>query len=115
MSITSSTLILVQSLARTTQIFNAFNSRSDRVSAFHRPFDNRLLWAAAGVTVLLQVAVVYLGPLNRAFATTPLDSGQWLTCWLLASTVLLANEVRKLFVRRRRRARASVVDRLPSV
>ena len=41
------------------QIFNAFNARSDTVSAFVRPFDNRLLWAAAGLTVVLQVAVVH--------------------------------------------------------
>jgi Ca2+-transporting ATPase len=81
------------------QIFNAFNSRSDRVSAFVRPFDNRLLWAAAALTVLLQVAVVHLPPLNRAFDTDPLDAQQWLICVVLSSTVLIADEIRKLFVR----------------
>ncbi|MCP5026185.1 MAG: cation-translocating P-type ATPase [Actinomycetia bacterium] len=83
------------------QVFNAFNARSDRVSAFVRPFENRLLWAAAGLTVALQLAVVHLGPLNRAFDTTPLDLRRWLICWALASTVLFADEIRKLIVRRR--------------
>jgi len=31
------------------QLFNCFNSRSERVSAFRGLFDNRLLWAAVGV------------------------------------------------------------------
>ena len=81
------------------QIFNAFNSRSDRVSAFVRPFDNRLLWAAAALTVLLQIAVVHLPPLNRAFDTDPLDAQQWLICVVLSSSVLIADEIRKFFVR----------------
>jgi len=83
------------------QVFNAFNSRSDRVSAFVKVFDNRLLWAAAAVTVLLQIAVIHLGFLNRAFETTPLSLGQWATCWGLASAVLVADELRKLVGRRK--------------
>ncbi|RLE26157.1 MAG: cation-translocating P-type ATPase, partial [Actinobacteria bacterium] len=83
------------------QIFNAFNSRSDRVSAFVRPFDNRLLWAAAALTVVLQIAVVHLPPLNRAFDTHPLDARQWAICAALSSMVLIADEIRKLIVRRR--------------
>jgi magnesium-transporting ATPase (P-type) len=84
------------------QIFNAFNSRSDSVSAFVKPFDNRLLWLAVVATVALQVAVVHLGVLNRAFDTTALDLRQWSICWVLAGTVLLAVEVRKLLHRDRR-------------
>ncbi len=83
------------------QIFNAFNSRSDVVSAFVRPFDNRLLWAAVAVTVVLQVAVVHLAPLNRAFDTVALDVRRWAICLALASSVLVADELRKLAVRAR--------------
>lgn len=82
------------------QVFNAFNARSDRISAFVKLFDNRLLWAAAAATVTLQVAVVHIGLLNRAFETTPLTPAQWATCWGLASSVLLADELRKLIGRR---------------
>jgi magnesium-transporting ATPase (P-type) len=84
------------------QVCNAFNSRSDTTSAFVRAFDNRLLWAAAAATVLLQVAVVHLPPLNRSFDTTPLDAGQWALCVALASSVLFVDEVRKWWSRRRR-------------
>jgi len=78
------------------QIFNAFNARSDTVSAFVRPFDNRLLWAAAALTMVLQVAVVHAPPLQRAFDTDGLDIAQWATCTALASAVLWVDEIRKL-------------------
>ena len=56
------------------QLFNCFNARSDRTSAFHRLFTNRLLWAAIVLSGLLQVAVVDVPFLNQAFDTTPLGS-----------------------------------------
>ena len=42
------------------QLFNCFNARSDRRSAFHRLFTNRWLWGAIALSALLQVAVVQL-------------------------------------------------------
>jgi magnesium-transporting ATPase (P-type) len=87
------------------QVFNAFNSRSSTVSAFVRPFANRILLLAIVVTVLLQVAVVYLPGLSTAFDTQPLDAEQWAICWVLASLVLWAEELHKL-IARRMRARA---------
>lgn len=83
------------------QVFNAFNARSDQTSALRDPFANRMLWAAAATTVILQIAVVHLGPLNRAFDTTPLDLSRWALCLALASTVLIVDEVRKLIGRKR--------------
>ena len=77
------------------QIFNAFNARSDTVSAFVRPFDNRLLWGAAGLTLMSQVAVVHIPPLQRAFDTQTLDLTQWAVCAGLASAVLWVDEIRK--------------------
>jgi magnesium-transporting ATPase (P-type) len=77
------------------QVANAFNSRSDRVSAFAHLLENRLLLAAAAATVALQVAVVHVGFLNDAFDTTPLDAGRWAICTGLAAVVLLAGEARK--------------------
>jgi magnesium-transporting ATPase (P-type) len=84
------------------QLFNCFNARSDRVSAFHHLFTNPLLWGAIALSLLLQVAVVNIGLLNRAFGTTPLDAGAWLLCTALASSVLWADELRKLLARWRR-------------
>ena len=82
------------------QLFNCFNARSDRDSAFHNLFTNRLLWGAIAVSAGLQVAVVQLAFLGEAFGTTPLGAGDWLVCVGLASVVLWANELRKLVDRR---------------
>jgi len=81
------------------QLFNAFNARSDRVSAFHHLFTNAWLWGAIALSIVLQVAVVQVGFLNDAFDTDPLDVAQWLTCVGLASLVLVADEAKKLVER----------------
>ena len=83
------------------QIFNAFNARSDRVSAFVRPFDNHLLWAAAATTAALQIVVVHVPFMNKAFDTEPLDLRRWMICAGLSTSVLFADEIRKLAVRAR--------------
>jgi calcium-translocating P-type ATPase len=82
------------------QLFNCFNARSDRTSAFHRLFTNRWLWAAIGLSVALQVAVVEVGFLNDAFGTTSIGLGDWLICAGLASVVLWATELKKVVARR---------------
>ena len=81
------------------QLFNCFNARSDRMSAFHHLFTNRLLWGAVALSLMLQVAVVQLPFLNDAFGTTPLAIDDWLICIGLASIVLWADEGKKLFER----------------
>jgi P-type Ca2+ transporter type 2C len=78
------------------QLYNCFNARSDRVSAFHQMFTNPLLWAAIALSVALQVAVVHVPLLNDAFDTSPLSLGQWAACAALASAVLWTDELRKL-------------------
>jgi magnesium-transporting ATPase (P-type) len=88
------------------QLFNCFNARSERVSAFHNLLTNPLLWGAIGLSVILQIAVVYLPFLNRPFGTAPLDGWDWLLCTAMASAVLWANEVRKLLARARGRSPA---------
>jgi P-type Ca2+ transporter type 2C len=78
------------------QLFNCFNARSERVSAFHHLFTNGYLWAAIALSAVLQIAVVHVPLLNRAFGTAPLDVAGWLWCIGLASLVLWADELRKL-------------------
>ena len=105
----SGNLVEARTMAFTTlvfaQLFNCFNARSDRTSAFHRLFTNRLLWGAVGLSALLQVAVVQLPFLNDAFDTAPLGLDEWLICAGLASAVLWADEAKKLLERRVRRSR----------
>ena len=92
------------------QLFNAFNARSDRVSAFHRLFTNGYLWAAVALSTALQVAVVQLPLLNDAFDTAPIGLDQWLVCVGLASGVLWADEAKKLVVRSIERSRSSTIS-----
>ncbi|HVJ31247.1 MAG TPA: cation-translocating P-type ATPase C-terminal domain-containing protein, partial [Gammaproteobacteria bacterium] len=80
------------------QLFNCLNARSDRTSALRNPFANVWLWGAIVLSAVLQVAVVNLSVLNAAFATVPLDLGQWLVCIAMASGVLWVGELRKLIV-----------------
>ena len=84
------------------QLFNCFNARSDRTSAFRHLFTNRWLWGAIAISVALQIAVVHVAFLNSAFKTTPLTPADWLMCVGLASVVLWADEAKKLLVRGRR-------------
>jgi magnesium-transporting ATPase (P-type) len=95
-----------QTMAFTTlmlfQIFNVVNARSDEVSAFVGLFTNHWLWTAMGLSVALQVAVVYVPVLQQAFGTVGLAAGDWLRCVAIASSVLWLREIGKLFVRLRR-------------
>ena len=102
----SGDLRYAQTMAFTTlmlfQIFNVFNARSDERSAFAHLFTNHWLWAAVGVSLVLQVAVVYTPFLQRAFGTVGLSGGDWLFCAAVASSVLWLRELSKLFTRARR-------------
>jgi magnesium-transporting ATPase (P-type) len=77
------------------QLFNAFNARSEETTALRRLLDNHWLWVAVAVSLLLQLAAVYLPFLNTAMSTAPLSLGQWLVCTALASSVLWVVELRK--------------------
>ena len=108
----SGNVIEARTMAFTTlvfaQLFNCFNARSDRTSAFHRLFTNRWFWGAIALSATLQVAVVELPFLNDAFGTTPLGLEEWLICVGLSSVVLWADETKKLLERRLGRPRAGV-------
>ncbi|MEO5837628.1 MAG: cation transporting ATPase C-terminal domain-containing protein [Acidimicrobiales bacterium] len=102
----SGNIVEARTMAFTTlvlaQLFNCFNARSDRTSAFKHLFTNRLLWGAIALSLVLQIAVVQLPFLNDAFDTAPLDFDDWLLCVGLASIVLWADEPKKLLERRLR-------------
>ena len=81
------------------QLFNVFNARSDEQSAFHGLFQNPYLWGAVGVSLALQVAVVYVPFLQRAFSTVSLSFADWLRCAAAASSVLWLRELSKIVAR----------------
>ena len=98
------TLRHAQTMAFTTlilfQLFNVFNARSDRDSAFRDLFRNGWLWGAVLLSFLLQCVVVYTPFLQRAFSTEGLAAADWLRCALVASSVLWLREIEKLLNRR---------------
>ncbi|QQS04981.1 MAG: cation-translocating P-type ATPase [Fibrobacterota bacterium] len=81
------------------QLFNCFQSRSDTRSVFHGLFRNPWLWAAVGVSLLLQVAVVHVPMLQKGFSTTALSAGDWFFCAAVSSSVLWIGELAKLVSR----------------
>ena len=95
-----------QSMAFTTlvlfQMFNVFNARSDVQSAFVHLFSNGWLWGATGLSLVLQLAVLYVPFLQQAFGTVPLTLLDWGRCIVAASSVLWLREAVKLVARVRR-------------
>jgi Ca2+-transporting ATPase len=99
-----------QTMAFTTlvlaQLFNTINARSDERSAFAHLFTNRLLWSALVLSVVLQIIVLYVPAMQRAFGTVGLSAVDWVRCVAAASTVFWAREVNKVVTRFRDRRRA---------
>jgi Ca2+-transporting ATPase len=101
----SGDLRYAQTMAFTTlmlfQIFNVVNARSDERSAFVHLFTNSWLWAAIAGSIALQVLVVYVPFLQRAFGTMHLTARDWAFCVAVASSVLWLREGSKLLGRRK--------------
>jgi Ca2+-transporting ATPase len=81
------------------QIFNVFNARSDERSAFVGLFSNQWLWGAVLLSLVLQVAVIYIPFLQQAFSTVSLRFNDWLCCAAVASSVLWLRELGKIVTR----------------
>jgi Ca2+-transporting ATPase len=92
------------------QLFNVFNSRSDQRSAFGRVFSNHWVWAAIGLSLGLQLLVLYVPPMQQAFGTVGLGAGDWIRCLLAASTILWLREMSKMLGRRATRRFSPVGD-----
>ncbi|MDP1826543.1 MAG: HAD-IC family P-type ATPase [Archangium sp.] len=82
------------------QWFNVLSCRSERHSAFDlRLFKNR--WLIGGLVLgnLLQLAVVFLPPLNKVFHTVPIPLSDMFAIGVVASLVFWVEELRKAIVR----------------
>jgi Ca2+-transporting ATPase len=85
------------------QFFNILNVRSDHLTVFRRAtFGNAKLWSALAGVLALQVAVTHVGPLQRLFDTTSISGAQWALCVAVASSILVGEELRKVWRRRQR-------------
>jgi len=84
------------------EMFNAFNWRSDRYSVFSLGlFTNKALVFAVLTTVVLQLMVVYIPFLQFAFRTVPLSLAELGSITALASTTFISMEIVKYLKARR--------------
>lgn len=88
------------------QLFFALCARSETVSAFHHMFSNKWMWGAIALGVVLQIAVVELPFLQAGFGTTHLDFQHWAVAVGMASIVLWADELLKIYRRAKGRRTA---------
>jgi Ca2+-transporting ATPase len=83
------------------QLANVLAIRSEKESLFSiGPFSNRSMTVAIIITVILQMATIYIPALNPIFKTEPLDMAELAICVGAAGIVLIAVEIEKWLVRR---------------
>ncbi|MDP2655727.1 MAG: HAD-IC family P-type ATPase [bacterium] len=84
------------------QWFNAWNCRSEGKSFFRMDlFSNKFLIAATAVVVSLQMLAVYTPFFQRFLHTVPLGFNEWLMILEVATSIIVVEEIRKFFYRRR--------------
>lgn len=91
-----------QSLAFVTlvmfQLFNVLNCKSEWKSAFTQIWNNHWLLLAIAWSFILQIFVIETNRGHVIFGTESLEMSQWMMCIAVWSSVLILEEIRKLFV-----------------
>jgi sodium/potassium-transporting ATPase subunit alpha len=84
-----------------TQVANVFTCRSPNLSIFTLGFfSNRLILVGVAIELLLAGFMIYTPLGNALFGCSPIDTRIWLLLIPFGLLLLLADELRKLFVRR---------------
>ena len=92
---------MVFTVLTVSQLFHSLAVRSERASLFSIGlFSNLPMLGAVLLTLLLQLAVIYLPALNAIFHTQPLPFFDLVVCLLVSSLVLVAVEIEKWLIRR---------------
>ncbi|HET7319297.1 MAG TPA: cation-translocating P-type ATPase [Nitrospirota bacterium] len=87
------------------QLGHVMAIRSERVSLFTQGvMTNPTLFASVLGMIVLQLATIYIPPLNPLFRTQPLTAVEFLAVFALSSIVFLAVELEKLIRRRQKTA-----------
>lgn len=83
------------------QLAHVMAIRSEKTSLFSLGvFSNSYLAMAVAVTLILQMATIYVPALNTIFKTQPLSLNELLICFALSSIIFIAVEIEKLFMRK---------------
>lgn len=91
---------LVLTVLAVFQWFNAWNCRTDKESIFVKPFSNRFLILGLLGAILAQIFALYHPFMQNLLNTTPLGFRDWLLVLLVASTIIIGEEIRKFFARK---------------
>jgi len=84
------------------QWFNAWNCRSEHKSVFRRDWlSNTYLVGATLIVILLQMAAIYTPVMQTLLRTAPLGISEWLLIIPIAASIIVAEELRKFFYRRK--------------
>lgn len=84
------------------QWLNAFNCRSETKSIFQMsPFSNKYLVLAMFSVLSLQLLAVYNPVMQKILRTVSLNSSDWFLIIAIASSIIMVEELRKFFYRRK--------------
>lgn len=84
------------------QWFNAWNCRHESKSIFQmNPFSNKWLVGATLTIIFLQLFAIYNPLMQKFLRTVPLSLSEWLIIIPIASSIILVEEIRKFFYRRK--------------
>lgn len=84
------------------QWFNAWNCRREDKSIFQtNPFSNKFLVGATIIVIALQVFAVYNPFMQKVLRTASLSMVEWGVSLAIASLIIISEETRKFFYRRR--------------
>jgi Ca2+-transporting ATPase len=84
------------------QLFDVYNCRSRRRSAFSGFFENKWLLIAVAFSLGTHILVIYVPFLQTAFHTVALSLTDWLVVTGISSSLLIAMELAKIVLRRKR-------------
>ena len=94
------------------QLFDVYNCRSRRRSAFMGFLENKWLLVAIAFSLGTHILVIYVPALQTAFHTVPLSFSDWLVTTAVAASLLFAMELAKIGLRARDRRRAALAGGL---
>lgn len=88
------------------QVFNALNCRSRTRSVFEMPITrNPYLLLAIAASIILQIGAIYLPFMQNALGTAPLSLLDWGMIFLVSTSILIVDEIRKFIQRRQEKNR----------
>jgi Ca2+-transporting ATPase len=81
------------------KLFNVFNCRSEKESILSgNLFTNKWLWLSVGFSFALQLLIIYT-PLSEIFKTVRLGFIDWAIIFVVAFSVIVVMEIKKLIIR----------------